>query len=59
MKGKRKGNRDVSYADNRDSEFSKLFEQKGVKHQQRSGGSVPGEITFYFTASCIGRVISC
>lgn len=38
MKGKRKGNGDVSYADNIDSEFSKPFERKGLKHQQRSGG---------------------
>lgn len=59
MKGKRKGNGDVSYADNTDSEFSKPFEWKGLKHQQRSGGPGAGEITFYFTASCLGTVISC
>lgn len=57
MKGKRQGNGDVSYADNMDSELSKPFEQKGLKHQQRRGS--PREITFYFTASCLGRVISC
>lgn len=31
MKGKRKGNGDVSCADNIDSEFSKPFEWKGLK----------------------------
>lgn len=59
MKGKRRGNGDVSYADNVDSELSKPFERKGLKHPQRRGGPGAGEITFYFTASCLGRVISC
>lgn len=45
MKGKRKGNGDVSYADNIDSEFSKPFEWKGLEHQQRSGGPGAGEGT--------------
>lgn len=58
MKGKRQGNGDVSYANNMDSELSKLFEQKGLKYRQRRGGRGAGEITFYFTASCLGRVIS-
>lgn len=31
MKGKRKGNGDVSCGDNIESEFSKPFEQKGLK----------------------------
>lgn len=44
-----KGNGDVSYADNIDSEFSKPFEWKGLKHQQRNGGPGAGEIAFYFS----------
>lgn len=40
MKGKRKGNGDVSCADNIDSEFSKSFEWKGLKTAARSGALV-------------------
>lgn len=40
MKGERQGNRDVSYANNMDSELSKPFEQKGLKYRQRRRGPV-------------------